>query len=173
MDHIPIVTAWNKIDACTDPEGLRQQLLGSRSSGYDSVCLSGATGEGVPDLLAMIAARLEESMIELEVLLPYASGVMRPCGAVFVQQRRTSMPQHAADDKHSQCTAPDLSCPAKSINAQGRYYFCLSPVVCWHGRAAHGVGASDVAPATPAPCTIIMPRLVTCLKIAPATPPAH
>lgn len=57
------MTAWNKIDACGNPDAVRA-LAASRS---DTVAISGATGEGMDDLLAAIAEKLAESMVEMEV----------------------------------------------------------------------------------------------------------
>lgn len=67
---IPIITAWNKVDACADPESLRA-IARQRQ---DTVCVSGKTGEGLEELLSLIGTSLEHSMTEVEVLLPYIAG---------------------------------------------------------------------------------------------------
>lgn len=67
---VPLVTAWNKVDAAPAPDRVRE-VAGSRP---DTVAISGVTGEGVEELLATISAKLAESMAEVEVLLPYSAG---------------------------------------------------------------------------------------------------
>lgn len=53
----------NKLDACADPS----LVLAAASGRADTVALSGASGEGVDALLALIQAKLAEAMVELEV----------------------------------------------------------------------------------------------------------
>ncbi|GLC45322.1 hypothetical protein PLESTB_000309600 [Pleodorina starrii] len=66
----PIVTAWNKIDATSNPEEIRR-IAAKRSR---TICISGRTGEGLDALLEMLGAELERSMEEVRALLPYSSG---------------------------------------------------------------------------------------------------
>lgn len=63
VQDLPLITAWNKLDACADPEAVRA-LAASRA---DTVAISGATGEGLEELMAAIAGKLSESMVEMEV----------------------------------------------------------------------------------------------------------
>lgn len=63
VQDLPLITAWNKIDACADPEAVCA-LAASRP---DTVAISGATGEGLDQLMAAIAGKLAESMVEMEV----------------------------------------------------------------------------------------------------------
>jgi hypothetical protein len=63
VQDLPLVTAWNKIDACPDPAAVRA-LAASRS---DTVAISGASGEGLAELMAAISGKLAESMVEMEV----------------------------------------------------------------------------------------------------------
>ncbi|KAF6258260.1 hypothetical protein COO60DRAFT_1701428 [Scenedesmus sp. NREL 46B-D3] len=72
VQDLPLVTAWNKIDACPDPAAVRA-LAASRA---DTVAISGATGEGLQQLMAAVAGKLAESMVEMEVLLPYSAGAL-------------------------------------------------------------------------------------------------
>uniref|UniRef100_A0A383VVV6 Hflx-type G domain-containing protein n=1 Tax=Tetradesmus obliquus TaxID=3088 RepID=A0A383VVV6_TETOB len=72
VQDLPLVTAWNKIDACPDPAAVAA-LAASRA---DTVAISGATGEGLQALMAAVAGKLAESMVEMEVLLPYSAGAL-------------------------------------------------------------------------------------------------
>ncbi len=63
MDDVPIITAWNKIDACADP-ALVRSLAAQRPN---TVCISGSSGEGLEELMELIAATLEKSMVEVQV----------------------------------------------------------------------------------------------------------
>jgi GTP-binding protein HflX len=69
-DHIPILTALNKIDSLTDPDHAREIL-----SDYPSaVAISALGGEGVPDLLEKAHAYLYEDYIPMHIYLPYHEG---------------------------------------------------------------------------------------------------
>jgi GTP-binding protein HflX len=69
-DHIPILTALNKIDSLTDPDHAREIL-----SDYPSaVAISALGGEGVPDLLEKAHAYLYEDYIPMHIYLPYQEG---------------------------------------------------------------------------------------------------
>ena len=65
VQDLPLVTAWNKIDACPSPDAVRA-LASTRK---DTVAISGGTGEGLDNLLAAISEKLAESMVEMEVCL--------------------------------------------------------------------------------------------------------
>ncbi|MEW5316898.1 MAG: hypothetical protein WDW38_008239 [Sanguina aurantia] len=68
-----------------------RSLAGGSSS--DTVALSGQSGEGVQALLALIASKLEEAMVEVEVLLPYAAGDildnLHTCGIIRATEYRS------------------------------------------------------------------------------------
>lgn len=69
-DHIPILTALNKIDILNDPMHARDVL-----SDYPSaVAISAMTGEGIPELLDKAHAFLYEDFIPIQVSLPYEAG---------------------------------------------------------------------------------------------------
>ncbi|MGE5124568.1 MAG: GTPase HflX [Acidobacteriaceae bacterium] len=69
-DHIPILTALNKIDSLSDPEYAMQVL-----SDYTSaVAISALTGEGIPELLEKANTYLYEDFITIEISLPYQEG---------------------------------------------------------------------------------------------------
>ncbi|EFJ39892.1 hypothetical protein VOLCADRAFT_108445 [Volvox carteri f. nagariensis] len=69
-DMPPMVTAWNKVDATSNPEEIRR-VAAKRSR---TVCISGRTGEGLDELLELLGQVLEESMEEVRALLPYSAG---------------------------------------------------------------------------------------------------
>jgi GTP-binding protein HflX len=69
-DHIPILTALNKIDGLTDPDHAREVL----SDFPTAVAISALTGEGIPDLLLKAHSYLFEDYIPIEIFLPYQQG---------------------------------------------------------------------------------------------------
>jgi GTP-binding protein HflX len=69
-DHIPVLTALNKIDRLRDSERARQVL-----SGYpNSVAISALAGDGITDLLDAVGRRLYELLAPVSVKLPYKEG---------------------------------------------------------------------------------------------------
>ena len=69
-DHIPILTALNKIDSLNDPDRARVVL-----SDYPSaVAISAMSGEGVSELLEKVNAYLYEDFISINISLPYQEG---------------------------------------------------------------------------------------------------
>jgi len=69
-DHIPILTALNKIDRLTDPDRARENI-----SDYPSaVAISALSGEGIPDLLEKTNSFLYEDFIPIQISLPYQEG---------------------------------------------------------------------------------------------------
>ncbi|KAG1653172.1 hypothetical protein FOA52_008526 [Chlamydomonas sp. UWO 241] len=71
VEHIPLVTAWNKVDLCPSPDEVRAVAARRPDT---TLCISGATGEGLPELLALVQTTLNTSLTEVEVCLPYANG---------------------------------------------------------------------------------------------------
>ena len=71
-DHIPVLTALNKIDRLSDPERARQALSGFENS----VAISALTGEGIEEMLAAANRQLYERYTPLTVRLPYAQGAL-------------------------------------------------------------------------------------------------
>ncbi len=69
-DHIPVVTALNKIDRLPEPEVARS-ALGLYPS---SVAISALTGEGTKDLLELVERHLYEDFAAVTVRLPYQEG---------------------------------------------------------------------------------------------------
>jgi GTPase len=69
-DHIPILTALNKIDILTDPGHARDALKDYQSA----VAISAVTREGVSDLLEKVNAFLYEDFIPIQISIPYQEG---------------------------------------------------------------------------------------------------
>jgi hypothetical protein len=53
---------------------VRARAADLRAAGRDAVCVSGRTGGGVGELLALVSARLAAAMATLRVLLSYSAG---------------------------------------------------------------------------------------------------
>lgn len=68
VGHIPMISVWNKVDICADPE-MVQTVADKRDN---TVCISAQTGEGLPDLMSLVQQKIEESMMPVNVLVPYA-----------------------------------------------------------------------------------------------------
>lgn len=71
-DHIPVVTALNKMDKLRDPESAREAV--SRFS--KAVAISGLKGNGISDLLKVIQEALYETYAPILVRLPYQQGAL-------------------------------------------------------------------------------------------------
>lgn len=71
-DHIPILTALNKIDSLTDPDHAREALADYPSA----VAISALTGEGIHELLEKAHSYLYEDYIPIQIFLPYQEGGM-------------------------------------------------------------------------------------------------
>jgi GTP-binding protein HflX len=69
-DHIPILTALNKIDSLNNPNQARDILTDYPSA----VAISALTGEGIPDLLEKVHVYLYEDHIPIHIYLPYQEG---------------------------------------------------------------------------------------------------
>lgn len=69
-DHIPILTALNKIDSLTDPDHARETLADFPSA----VAISALTGEGIGELLEKAHTFLYEDFIPIQIFLPYQEG---------------------------------------------------------------------------------------------------
>ncbi len=71
-DHIPIITALNKVDQLRNPESAREIV--SRFS--KAVIVSALDGTGVKDLLRVIQEELYETYAPIHVRLPYQQGAL-------------------------------------------------------------------------------------------------
>ncbi|KAL3132671.1 hypothetical protein ABBQ32_009189 [Trebouxia sp. C0010 RCD-2024] len=70
VGHIPMISVWNKVDVCADPEMVKTVA----SKRDNTVCISAHTGEGLPDLMNLVQQKIEQSMMPINVLVPYAQG---------------------------------------------------------------------------------------------------
>jgi GTP-binding protein HflX len=70
--HIPVVTALNKIDRLRDPESAKDVLKNFSKA----VAISAADGSGTKDLLKLIQAELYETYTPIRVKLPYQQGAL-------------------------------------------------------------------------------------------------
>jgi GTP-binding protein HflX len=71
-DEIPVLTAYNKIDRLRAEE--KKEL---QNSVTEDVCLiSARTGEGIPDLLEVIAEEILSGYKQMHLLLPYEEGAL-------------------------------------------------------------------------------------------------
>lgn len=52
MSEVPILTVWNKLDKCSDPDQVKEMA----EKRQDVVCISSISGEGIDDLLKAIEA---------------------------------------------------------------------------------------------------------------------
>jgi GTP-binding protein HflX len=69
-DHIPILTALNKIDRLDDPRAVRIAM----EAFPDAAAISARTGEGISDLLKAVQTQLHEMFTPMDVHLPYSEG---------------------------------------------------------------------------------------------------
>jgi GTP-binding protein HflX len=71
-NHIPIVTALNKVDQLRDPEAAREIV----SHFSRAITISALDGTGVKDLLRVIQEELYETYAPIHVRLPYQQGAL-------------------------------------------------------------------------------------------------
>lgn len=69
-DHIPVITALNKIDLLPDPDNAIEILKNYQNS----VAISANTGFGLPELLNSIENNLFKNFISIDITLPYTEG---------------------------------------------------------------------------------------------------
>jgi len=86
-DHIPVITALNKIDRLPQPE-LTQQFL---SDFPNAVGISALKGLGMEDLLRSIEVELYENFTPLTVQIPYAEGQLI---SLFHEQGQVAVIEH-------------------------------------------------------------------------------
>ncbi len=68
--HIPMITVLNKIDRLADPQAARSAI----QHYPQSVAISARTGDGLPDMLALLRNALYETYTPILVRLPYQQG---------------------------------------------------------------------------------------------------
>jgi GTP-binding protein HflX len=70
--HIPVITALNKVDRLRSPESAKDSLKGFSKA----VAISAADGSGIKDLLRLIQEELYETYTPIRVKLPYQQGAL-------------------------------------------------------------------------------------------------
>jgi len=98
-DHIPVLTALNKIDRLDDPAAARAALQGFPQA----VAISALTGEGLDDLLAAVQEQLYETYSPLEVHLPYREGKLI---SLFHEQGQVERVEHGEGGVYLQGRIP-------------------------------------------------------------------
>lgn len=69
-DDIPMVTVWNKIDACDDPAAVAARA----AERPGTVAVSAATGANLDELRGAIEDAMEDAMVPFEACVPYTDG---------------------------------------------------------------------------------------------------
>ena len=100
-DHIPILTAINKIDRLDDPEAARMSM----DAFQDAVAISALTGEGIGDLLNTVQTQLYEMYVPLDVHLPYNEGKLI---SLFHEQGQVERVEHGNGGVSIQGRIPGL-----------------------------------------------------------------
>jgi GTP-binding protein HflX len=86
-NHIPMITALNKIDILPDPQAARQAV----AEFANSVAISALTGQGIPDLLMAIESTMFETYVNLKVRIPYQQGQLI---SIFHEQGQVDHVEH-------------------------------------------------------------------------------
>jgi len=69
-EHIPVITALNKIDRLTDPNAAKAIL----EQVPQAVAISAMQGTGIPELIQKVKEHLYETFTSIKVFLPYQQG---------------------------------------------------------------------------------------------------
>jgi GTP-binding protein HflX len=87
-DHIPMVTALNKIDRLDSPERVSELL----AQFPNSVGISALTGQGIDQLIQRVSDALAEQMVDVVARLPYSAGdliaLIHRYGAIHSEEQR-------------------------------------------------------------------------------------
>ncbi|KAK9108916.1 hypothetical protein Sjap_016976 [Stephania japonica] len=67
---IPKLMVWNKIDKASDP----RKILIEAEERDDAVCVSALSGDGLEDFCDAVQAKLKDSMVWVEALVPFDKG---------------------------------------------------------------------------------------------------
>jgi GTP-binding protein HflX len=89
-DHIPVISALNKIDLLENADGARKALEGFPQS----VAISAKNGEGVNDLLKAVNEMLFENFVPVSLWLPYREGGLI---SMFHEQGHVELVKHGED----------------------------------------------------------------------------
>ncbi|XP_065016178.1 uncharacterized protein LOC135679021 isoform X2 [Musa acuminata AAA Group] len=66
---IPKLVVWNKIDKADDPERLQ-----SEAEQIGAICISAISGDGLEQFSSAVQAKLKDSLVPVEALIPYDKG---------------------------------------------------------------------------------------------------
>ncbi|CAL9126710.1 unnamed protein product [Musa textilis] len=66
---IPKLVVWNKIDKVDDPERLK-----SEAEQKGAICISAISGDGLEQFCSAVQAKLKDSLVPVEALIPYDKG---------------------------------------------------------------------------------------------------
>lgn len=66
---IPKLVVWNKIDKADDPERLQ-----SEAEQIGAICISAISGDGLEQFSSTVQAKLKDSLVPVEALIPYDKG---------------------------------------------------------------------------------------------------
>ncbi len=86
-DHIPAITALNKVDRLRDRDAAQEILVEFPGA----VLISALKGEGIPDLLRSVERELFEVYVPVKVRLPYQQGQLI---SLFHEQGRVESMEH-------------------------------------------------------------------------------
>lgn len=119
---LPIVTVWNKVDLCADPDLVRRVAAGREAT----VCISALTGEGLEDLASELERQLAAQMSHQRVLVPYSMGEvvseLHQSASILDEEYVESGTLITAYMPHSMATrlqSMNLLAPAESSDAEG------------------------------------------------------
>jgi len=98
-EHIPTITALNKIDRLKQPEQAQEILQNYPRA----VAISGLKGSGLPDLLRLIQQELYETYTPIDVHLPYQQGALI---SMFHEMGQVEFIEHERGGVHIQGRIP-------------------------------------------------------------------
>ncbi len=77
--HLPLLTVWNKVDACAQPDKIRE--IAARRP--NTVAVSAEQGEGIQELLQALEAQLAKQLKNVHLQVPYSQASLEhaPPGA--------------------------------------------------------------------------------------------
>ncbi|KAL3677378.1 hypothetical protein R1sor_027326 [Riccia sorocarpa] len=70
VQHIPLLTVWNKIDRVENPGKLKDEAAALENT----ICVSALTGEGIDCFYDAVERNLKDLMVWIEVVVPYDQG---------------------------------------------------------------------------------------------------
>ncbi|KAG6552282.1 hypothetical protein Mapa_006135 [Marchantia paleacea] len=70
VNHIPLLTVWNKIDRAKNASDLRAEA----AEREDIICLSALTGEGIDSFYDVVERNIKDLLVWVEAVVPYDQG---------------------------------------------------------------------------------------------------